>query len=59
MESKSTQDLIDAIDVFSHVDNSLDYLEDHCPETRLSSLLVLIRSELNKGIKILEGLSSN
>lgn len=45
---------MEATDILTHVKGSLDYLEDRCPETRMSSILFLIHSEVEKALKILD-----
>lgn len=46
--------IMEATDILTHVSGSLDYLEDHCPETSMSSLLYLIHSEVEKALKVLD-----
>lgn len=46
--------IMDATDILTHVSGSLDYLEDHCSDTRMSSILTLIHSEVEKALDVLD-----
>lgn len=57
-ENLSTNDSsIDAVDILNNVTSSLDYLED-VSEERVSSLLTILHSEIDRAIELISISSS-